>query len=125
MADEKRDSPETGGKRRRPTTIDLKATEIVSEPDKPTEAVEVAPETPQPAAPQAAAGETVSAPPEPAPGATFAPPDGDAASVKERLWGYRRDLSGLFDWRLMAAGAERIFVAASPTESALIALLPA
>jgi hypothetical protein len=109
MADEKRDSPETGGKRRRPTTIDLKATEVVSEPAKPVEAVEITPETPQSTAPQGAAAETASVQPEPVPAAKSWRPDWlDAASINDRFSGYWRGLQGRFtgrpDWRLLGAG---------------------
>jgi hypothetical protein len=101
MADEKRDapSPVSGGKRRRPpSTIDVKATEIASEPVKPTQPVDPAPETPPveaasvatTAAPEPAA-EPVSAPkPEPSPDVSAQPrPDvspgsPDAAAVEER-----------------------------------------
>src|SRR5437763_5983991 len=56
MADEKRPSGPPGGKRRRPpTTIDLKATEVASDPVKPTEIADSPSETPQTEAPAAAA----------------------------------------------------------------------
>jgi hypothetical protein len=67
MANEKRGS-QAGGRRRRPPTIDLKATEIASEPVKPTEPVETHTETPR-AAPEpvaaAAQGEPPPSPPPP------------------------------------------------------------
>ena len=45
MADDRRDAPDA--KRRRPTTIDLKATEVASEPVNPAEPVEKTAETPR------------------------------------------------------------------------------
>src|SRR6266699_3717020 len=65
MANDKGDSA-TGGKKRRPATIDLKATEIVPEPVNPSEPAEDIKETPPPE-PQAAAPEAASAAPEGAP----------------------------------------------------------
>ncbi|HKS60969.1 MAG TPA: hypothetical protein VJT13_04685 [Xanthobacteraceae bacterium] len=100
MADDKRDAPDA--KRRRPATIDLKATEIASEPVKPAEPVEKAAETPRPApAPEAAAG--ASSPPEPprAPGASSWRPEWlDAAALNERFARLRDRL----DWRVAGAG---------------------
>ena len=101
MADDKRDGPDA--KRRRPATIDLKATEIASEPVKPSEPVEKTAETPR-AAPAPEAAAAASAPPEP-PRPTGAPswrPEWlDAAALNERFSGLRDRL----DWRLAAAGA--------------------
>ena len=98
MADDKRDAPDA--KRRRPATIDLKATEIASEPVKPTEPVEKTAETPRAApAPEAAA----SAPPEPPrpPGAPSWRPEWlDVTALNERFSRLRDRL----DWRLAGAG---------------------
>ena len=91
MADDRRDAPDA--KRRRPTTIDLKATELASEPVAPGEPIEKTAETPRAGpAPEAAAA---------APGATAWRPEWlDAAAMHERFSG----LGDRFDWRLAAAG---------------------
>ena len=101
MADDKRDAPDP--KRRRPATIDLKATEIASEPGKPAEPVEKTAETLRAApAPEAAAAASVSPQPPRPPGAQSWRPEWlDTAALNERFSGLR----DRFDWRLAAAGA--------------------
>ena len=98
MADDKRDAGDP--KRRRPATIDLKATEIASAPVKP-EPTEKTAEMPRAeAAPEGRPGSA-----EPPPAASGAPswrPDWlDAAALNARLSGLR----DRFDWRLAGAGA--------------------
>jgi hypothetical protein len=101
MADE--NSPETSGKRRRPTTIDLTATEIASDPVKASEAAENTAETGR-----------ASPPPEAAPAAESAPPNAASASSSdwlgtaswsERLGAMRSYVAERLDWRLLGAGA--------------------
>ena len=112
MANEKRGS-EGGGRRRRPPTIDLRATEIASDPVKPTEPVETPKETPRAGPePAAAAAEPESPPPEPPPGAAPSPkargwqPEWlDLAAMKARLAAMRTDLSERMNGRLIGAGA--------------------
>ena len=97
MADDKRDPPDA--KRRRPTTIDLKATEIASEPVQSAEPIEKTAETPRAeAAPEAAAATGPAAGPGAKP---WRPEWFDTAAMHERLSGLR----DRFDWRLGAAGA--------------------
>jgi hypothetical protein len=100
MADDKRDAPDA--KRRRPATIDLKATEIASEPVKSAEPVEKTAETPRAApAPEAAAAASAAPEPPRPPGASSWRPDWlDAAALNERFSGLRDRL----DWRLAGAG---------------------
>jgi hypothetical protein len=90
MAD---DNSDTSGKRRRPTTIDLKATEVASEPVKPTEAAESKTETARPEA-SGAAGE--SAQPDPAKRPAWSASAG--AALRERIARHT-------DWRVVAASA--------------------
>lgn len=97
MADDKRDAPDAGGKRRRPTTLDLKATEIASEPVKPTEPVERAAETPR-ATPAPEAGGPAQSPPG---AASWRPEWLDAGARNEWLAGLR----DRFDWRVAMASA--------------------
>ena len=96
MADDKRDALDATGKRRRPTTIDLKATEIASEPVKPTESVENTAESPraEPASGAASPQQASSS------AASWRPEWLGAAAMSERLSGLRDRL----DWRLAAAG---------------------
>lgn len=102
MAD---DSSEAGGKRRRPPTIDLKATEVASEPVQPPEPTEKPAEMSR-----AAASPDNQAPAESASAkAPESKPDGKpdwlgTAPWNERLSSMRRDLSLAFDWRLLGAG---------------------
>jgi hypothetical protein len=101
MADDKRDAPDA--KRRRPATIDLKATEIASEPAKSAEPVEKTAETPRAApAPEAAAGASAAPePPRPPSAPSWRPEWLDGAALNERFARLRDRL----DWRLAAAGA--------------------
>ena len=89
MADEKRDVP--GGGRRKPPTIDLKATEIASESVKPTEPADTPQEKPGADAPSeaSAAPESPRVAPQP------------AASAQERI----AAIADRMDWRLVAASA--------------------
>jgi len=110
MADEKRPSGPPGGKRRRPpATIDLKATEVASEPVTPTERTDFSEETPRAEAAGAAA--------EPKPQATLEPPQAppsragswrrewvDVAALNDRIAALRAQLSEQMSWRLIAAG---------------------
>ena len=99
MADDKRDAPQPGGKRRRPATLDLKATEIAPESVKPPEPVERAAETPRA---EPAAAPPSEPPPAAAPAATWRRPEWlDVSAMNQRLSGVRDRL----DWRLAAAGA--------------------
>jgi hypothetical protein len=100
MAD---DNTETGGKRRRPTTIDLKATEVASEPVKSSDPVEKTGEIPRAAAsPDAAAtAEPAQAKPNPNPKPDWL----GTASWNERLASMRRDVAARLDGRLIGAGA--------------------
>ena len=96
MADDK---PETSGKRRRPTTIDLKATEVASEPGKPSEPVENTPE-------MSHAGSPSEAPAAAQPAHAKPKPDWlGTAALNERLSSMRRDFARRLDWRLIGAGA--------------------
>ena len=97
MADDRRDAPDA--KRRRPTTIDLKATEVASKPMNQTEPVEKTTETPCAApAPEAAAA----AQPAAGPGVPSWRPEWlDAAAMRDRF----SAMGDRFDWRLGAAGA--------------------
>jgi hypothetical protein len=92
MADDKRD-PQGGG-RRKPPTIDLKATEIASAPVNPSET----PDPPQEKPHAEAAPEAAAAPESPKPGA----PSGRPTDRVPDLGG---GLPGSMDWRLVAASA--------------------
>jgi hypothetical protein len=97
MADDTRDA--TGGGRRKPTTIDLKATEIASEPVKHAEASEKSNENAKPEAPSGAG--------EPPPAADTTPggrPDWKAA-MSGRFASARDSVPGWVDGRLIAASA--------------------
>jgi hypothetical protein len=100
MAD---DNTETSGKRRRPATIDLKATEVASAPGKPSEPADMPKENP-PAPPEAQTG---SSPPEPE------SRDGPAewlASMKARISALRESISRRLDWRVIAASAAGVAI---------------
>src|SRR5262245_24614450 len=73
MSNDKRDGP--GGRRRRPATIDLKATEIASEPVQSTEPTDNTKES----QPTEASPEVATAPPAPEPGASAATAEGTPA----------------------------------------------
>src|SRR5581483_184092 len=112
MADE---NTEGGGKRRRPPTIDLKATEVASEPVQPSEptekSAEMAAAAAQPDA--AAAAESPAAQPS-AEASSSANSDWlGTAPWNERLSSMRRDFSRAFDWRLLGAGAAGAVVTAA------------
>ena len=101
MPDE--NNAESSGKRRRPTTIDLTATEIASEPVKSSEASENTKETPRDAPPPEAAATAESAPPK---ASSSASADWlGTASWNERLTAMRSHVAERFDWRLLGAGA--------------------
>jgi hypothetical protein len=109
MADDKGSpSGPPGGKRRRPpTTIDLKATEITSDPVNPSEPVDSAKETPPSEAPAAAskAGESASEPaPPPPPRPGWRPEWFDRADMNDRLAALRARVAEQ-NWRLAGAGA--------------------
>ncbi|MEA2878473.1 MAG: hypothetical protein QOF14_3669 [Hyphomicrobiales bacterium] len=117
MADDKGSpSGPPGGKRRRPpTTIDLKATEIASDSVNPSEPTDSAKETPPSEAP-AAASKAGESPPEAAP----APPPGPgwrpewlaSAAMNDRLSALRARVAEQ-NWRVAgagAAGAAAVFV---------------
>jgi len=114
MADEKRPSGPPGGKRRRPpTTIDLRATEIASEPVQPTEPFENTQEN-QRAEPQpAGASPAPEAKPEPPrPGIGPRPQTGgwrpewvDLGAMNARMSAVRERVVEWLSWRLIAAGA--------------------
>ena len=120
MADEKRDPPDTisGGKRRRPpATIDLKATEIASEPVTSPELTESSQESAPAEAPQAAAGvapEGNAEPREPASGPAAAPKGArsggwrpqwlDLAAMNDRISALRMGISDRLNVRILAAG---------------------
>ena len=118
MADDKRDpSGSPGGKRRRPpTTIDIKATEIASDPVKPTEPAETHQESPQATPPPAAAtaaeepkGDALREPP-PSGGDRKPPPESrpprwpDVAALNDRISALRRRMAGRSSWQAIAAG---------------------
>jgi hypothetical protein len=108
MADDKGSpSGPPGGKRRRPpTTIDLKATEIASDPVNPSEPTDSAKETPPEAS--AAASKAGESTPEPAP----TPPPGpgwrsewlDRGAMNDRLAALRARVAEQ-NWRFAGAGA--------------------
>jgi hypothetical protein len=107
MADEKRPSGPPGGKRRRPpTTIDLRATEIASEPVQPTEPIDNTPEIPQ-TEPQAAgvgmASEAGSEPP-PRPKSAGWRDRFDMVALNARMAALRGQVAERLNWRLIAAG---------------------
>ena len=115
MADEKRSSGPPGGKRRRPlTTIDLKATEIASDPVKPTEPSDAPQERPQADARFAAASaaeEPKVEPRDPSPPPRRKPRAGgwrpewlDVAAVRERISALRAQMAERLNVRLIAAG---------------------
>ncbi len=118
MADDKRGaSGPPGAKRRRPPpTIDVKATEIASEPVKPSEPVDPPAETPR-AEPQPAAA-SVAAEPQPEPPRAPPPPPNarpgtgarpsewmDWSAMNARISALRGQMAERMNWRLVAAGA--------------------
>jgi hypothetical protein len=114
MADGKSDPP--GKRRRPPTTIDLKATEVASDPAAKTEAVDPPAESPR----------TETAEPKPEPAASPAADRARVGAWRERLdlsrmnarmTALRGRLSGRMNWRLIAAG-----VAGAAVLAALLAL---
>jgi hypothetical protein len=104
MADDKRNAP---GGRRKPTTIDLKATEIASEPVKPTEPADIPQEPPRAETPPeaSAAPEPAKPAPEPpqAPQSAARQPEWLAA-MNARLDRLRDGVADRMDWRLVTAG---------------------
>lgn len=109
MADDKGSpSGPPGGKRRRPpTTIDLKATEIASDPVNPSEPTDFTKETPASEAPAAASQAGQSSPepaPTPATGPGWRPEWLDRAAMNDRLAALRARVAEQ-NWRLAAAGA--------------------
>src|SRR5687768_11741258 len=116
MADDKGSpSGPPGGKRRRPpTTIDLKATEIASDPVKPAEPADSPVETPRTEPPPdtaSVATEPKVEPPRKPPEPPKPPPSGwrpewlDAAALNARISALRTQLGERTNWRLIAAGA--------------------
>jgi len=124
MSNAKRGSSEA--RRRRPPTIDLKATEIASEPVKPTEPVDPPKESAEPpaaastevhaAAPAAEPPSSEPAPSKPPPSEPppsepppaeppSAEPEPAQAKWSERLSGLRESVNRHADWRLIGAGA--------------------
>ena len=109
MSNAKRGSTEA--RRRRPPTIDLKATEVVSEPVKPTEPIDPPKESSDPPAAAAAeihAAAPASEPPpsEPPPAEPpVAEPEPAQAKWSERWSGLREAVNSHADWRLIGAGA--------------------
>jgi hypothetical protein len=109
MADDKRSpSGPPGGKRRRPpTTLDLKATEIASDPVNPSQPTDSAKETPASEAPAAAGQAGESAPeaaPAPPPGPGWRPEWLASAAMNDRLSALRARVAEQ-NWRLAGAGA--------------------
>src|SRR5437588_76453 len=109
MADEKHPSGPPGGKRRRPpSTIDLKATEIASDAVQPTES----PHETGDSEPQAAASATAEPKIEPAREAPRPkrPPSGwrpewlDIAALNNRMSALRARMAERMNWRLIGAG---------------------
>jgi hypothetical protein len=120
MADDKRGpSGPPGGKRRRPpTTIDLKATELASDPVKSNDPIDPPHETPRADAPPAAASVAAEPkvepprepppppPPRPRPRTGGWPPEWlDLAAVNDRVSALRAQLAERMNWRLIAAAA--------------------
>lgn len=115
MADEKRGpTAAPGGKRRRPApTIDLRATEITSEPVNPTEPVDPPAETPRADAPPIAPGEPEAPKAEPresdaaasASSRGWRPEWLDLAAMTNRMSAWRDRATQWLNWRLIGAGA--------------------
>lgn len=115
MADDKRGPTAPGGKRRRPApTIDLKATEIASDPVKPSEPVDPRQETPhaeasiapaEPGAPNEAAAAASSRP------RGWRPEWLELAAMTDRMSAWR-DRAKRLNWRLLAAGGAGVAVLA-------------
>jgi len=119
MTDDKRGTPGSAGgskRRRPPPTIDVKATEIASEPVKPTETVDPPQEKPR-AEPQSAtagvaADPTPEPPREPPPPPNARPGTGarqsewlDWSAMNARISALRGQMAERTNWRLLAAGA--------------------
>lgn len=105
MASDKRSPPGTG--RRKPPTIELKATEIASEPVKPAEPIDPPKETPRAEPPEAAAGPQAASP-DPRPEAQrpkWQPEWLDVAALQARAAELRAHLTEHTNWRLVGAGA--------------------
>jgi hypothetical protein len=113
MADDKRgpSGPPSGKRRRPPTTIDLKATEIASDPVNPTEPTDPPKQTPPTEAAASKAGNADSAPAS-TPGPGWRPEWLDRAAMSDRLAALRARVAEQ-NWRLAGAGvagAAAIFV---------------
>jgi hypothetical protein len=116
MADEKSGPTAPGGKRRRPApTIDLKATEIASDPVKPSEPVDPPPETRRADAPPTAPAEP-GAPNEAAAAASSRPrwrPEWpERAAMADWMSAWRDRAAERANWRLVAAGGAGVAVLA-------------
>src|SRR4051812_48744171 len=106
MANDQGDSPAAGGKKRRPATIDLKASEIVPDAVNPVEPSDSPTET-KPPEPQPGA-EDASAAAEPAPAAATMEspqPDSARASATDERLSPPGHPGPRADWRVAAAGA--------------------
>ena len=126
MADEERDPSTAGGKRRRPApTIDLKATEIASDPVNPTEPFDLSRETPREEAPSGAS----TAPEAPKAGPQV-PPAGDSVPPRRRgtEWLHREAMANrLSAWRIRAAElfSIRLIAAGIAGAAVMLALIAA
>ena len=116
MADDKRGPTAPGGKRRRPApTIDLKATEIASDPVKPSDPVDPPSETrraeastapAEPGAPNEAAAAASSRP------RGWRPEWLETAAMTDRMWALRDRAAERLNARLLAAGGAGVAVLA-------------
>jgi hypothetical protein len=103
MADENQKPPGAGG-RRKPPVIDLKATEIASEPVKSTEPVDPPQESARAEAPPGATAAPESAKPAPEPPPPEAKRPEWLAAMNERLARLRDSVADRMDLRLITAG---------------------